>query len=148
MAGSRYPHISLPLSWAVLGAGGSQCMIDSTSLQSAGQCESRRQIAVQAAPGLRVCVVQQAGAERCLLGMWQQVVRGVSAGIVGWLRSRLPPVCHYGRTQQRYGERNARALIRGLRYRSRPGRTGRLLAALTGAFLWEEERVREEEILR
>lgn len=80
--------------------------------------------------------------------MWQQVVRGVSAGIVGWLRSRLPPVCHYGRTQQRYGERNARALIRGLRYRSRPGRTGRLLAALTGAFLWEEERVREEEILR
>ncbi|XP_056427341.1 stAR-related lipid transfer protein 7, mitochondrial [Hyla sarda] len=80
--------------------------------------------------------------------MWQQVVRGVSAGIVGWLRSRLPPVCSYGRAQHRYGERNARALIRGLRYRNRPGRTGRLLAALTGAFLWEEERVREEEILR
>ncbi|KAG8541200.1 hypothetical protein GDO81_029486, partial [Engystomops pustulosus] len=34
------------------------------------------------------------------------------------------------------------------RYRNKPGRTGRLLAALTGAFLWEEERVREEEILR
>ncbi|XP_040270422.1 stAR-related lipid transfer protein 7, mitochondrial [Bufo bufo] len=79
--------------------------------------------------------------------MWQQVVRGVSAGIVGWFRCHLPPVCHYGRAQQRYGERSARALIRGLRYRNRPGRTGRLLAALTGAFLWEEERVREEEIL-
>ncbi|XP_075063464.1 stAR-related lipid transfer protein 7, mitochondrial [Mixophyes fleayi] len=73
--------------------------------------------------------------------MWQQVVRGVTAGFVAWLRSRAPPMC-------RHGERGAWALIQGLRYRNRPGRTGRLLAALTGAFLWEEERVREDEILR
>ncbi|KAG9488859.1 hypothetical protein GDO78_005057 [Eleutherodactylus coqui] len=99
-------------------------------------------------PGLRVSGVLQAGGQHSGSGMWQQVVRGVSAGVVGWLRSCLPPVCHHGRAQQRYGERNARALIRGLRYRNRPGRTGRLLAALTGAFLWEEERVREEEVLR
>ncbi|XP_063788098.1 stAR-related lipid transfer protein 7, mitochondrial [Pseudophryne corroboree] len=73
--------------------------------------------------------------------MWQQVVRGVTAGIAAWLRNRAPPVC-------RHREYGARALIRGLRYRNSPGRTGRLLAALTGAFLWEEERVREDEILR
>ncbi|MEE6509951.1 hypothetical protein FKM82_028524 [Ascaphus truei] len=93
--------------------------------------------------------------------MWQ-ALRGAPAGLVGWLSSRLPPClvpllaaqCRYvsgfrlRRAQQLYTERSARALIRGLRGRARPGRTGRLLAALTGAFLWEEERVREEEIRR
>ncbi|XP_018424827.1 PREDICTED: stAR-related lipid transfer protein 7, mitochondrial [Nanorana parkeri] len=73
--------------------------------------------------------------------MWQRAVRGVFAG---WLRSCRPPVGHHGSAQQR----ESRMLIRGARYRNTPGRTGRLLAALTGAFLWEEERVREEEILR
>ncbi|OCT86632.1 stAR-related lipid transfer protein 7, mitochondrial [Xenopus laevis] len=77
-------------------------------------------------------------------GMWQRAFRGASAGVLGWLRSRLTPLCWNGCTRQR----SARALVRGLRYSYRPGRTGRLLAALTGAFLWEEERVREEEILR
>ncbi|XP_073478159.1 stAR-related lipid transfer protein 7, mitochondrial [Aquarana catesbeiana] len=76
--------------------------------------------------------------------MWQRVVRGVSAGLAGCLRSCRPPVCHYGSGQQR----ESRSLLRGVFYRNRPGRTGRLLAAFTGAFLWEEERVREEEILR
>ncbi|XP_053320634.1 stAR-related lipid transfer protein 7, mitochondrial [Spea bombifrons] len=80
--------------------------------------------------------------------MWQQARRGFTAGFVGWLRSRLPLLYQNGRAQQWGGDRSARALIRGLRYRSRPWRTGRLLAALTGAFLWEEERVRDDEILR
>ncbi|XP_068130944.1 stAR-related lipid transfer protein 7, mitochondrial [Hyperolius riggenbachi] len=78
--------------------------------------------------------------------MWRQWVSGVSAGIAGWFRSGLSPLCHYASTQQRHSERGARALIRGFCYR--PGRTGRLMAALTGAFLWDEERVREEEVLR
>ncbi|KAM4747592.1 stAR-related lipid transfer protein 7, mitochondrial [Rhinophrynus dorsalis] len=80
--------------------------------------------------------------------MWRRVLRGASTGFLGWLRSGLPPLLRYGGTYHRSGERSARAVIRGLRYRSRPGRTGRLLAALTGAFLWEEERVREDEIFR
>ncbi|XP_053574160.1 stAR-related lipid transfer protein 7, mitochondrial [Bombina bombina] len=79
--------------------------------------------------------------------MWQEALRAAPAGLISWLRSRLPPLCRYGSSQQQSGERCARALIRGFRYRNRPGRTGRLLAALTGAFLWEEERVREDEIL-
>uniref|UniRef100_A0A8C5MEV0 StAR-related lipid transfer protein 7, mitochondrial n=1 Tax=Leptobrachium leishanense TaxID=445787 RepID=A0A8C5MEV0_9ANUR len=79
--------------------------------------------------------------------MWQRAQRGLAAaGLLGWLRSRLPLLYQYGRAQQWGGD--CRALIRGLRYRSRPRRTGRLLAALTGAFLWEDERVREDEILR
>ncbi|KAM8974514.1 stAR-related lipid transfer protein 7, mitochondrial [Pelodytes ibericus] len=78
--------------------------------------------------------------------MWQQARRGFSVGFFGWLRSRLPLL--YGCAQQRSGESGSRSLMRGLRYKSRPGRTGRLLAALTGAFMWEEERVREDEILR
>ncbi|KAG8440931.1 hypothetical protein GDO86_006606 [Hymenochirus boettgeri] len=80
--------------------------------------------------------------------MWRRVMRGASAGVWGWIRTHLPPRCLNGVTQQHFRERSARALIRGLRHRSRPGRTGRLLAAFTGAFLWDEERVREEEILR
>ncbi|OCT89960.1 hypothetical protein XELAEV_18018575mg [Xenopus laevis] len=77
-------------------------------------------------------------------GMWQRAFRGASAGVLGWLRYRLPHLCWNGCTKQR----NTRALVRGLRYSNRPGKTGRLLAALTGAFLWDEERVREEEIIR
>ncbi|CAH2274817.1 stAR-related lipid transfer 7, mitochondrial [Pelobates cultripes] len=80
--------------------------------------------------------------------MWQRARRGLTAGVLGWLRSRLPLLYQYGRPQPWRGECGARALIRGFRYKPRPGRTGRLLAALTGAFLWEDERVREDEILR
>ncbi|KAM4677129.1 stAR-related lipid transfer protein 7, mitochondrial isoform 1-T1 [Discoglossus pictus] len=80
--------------------------------------------------------------------MWQQVLRGAQAGILGWLRSRLPPLCRYGSSRQQSGEHCARALTRRHWYRARPGRTGRLMAALTGAFLWEEERVQDNEILR
>ncbi|KAM9311125.1 stAR-related lipid transfer protein 7, mitochondrial [Gastrophryne carolinensis] len=74
--------------------------------------------------------------------MWRRVFGGV---LTGWVRAGLYPPCHYGGGGC---ERGARALERGFRFRHRPGRTGRLLAALTGAFLWEEERVREDEISR